>query len=459
MIYLRDFCSGDIQVKDMISVGSEKKAVSNHISERDRYTVPLVIIVSLYFMIGFITVMNDVLIPALKGLFEFGPYETWKVMLIQFSFFIAYGLMSIPSGVIINKIGYKNGLILSLTIMAFGLLLFVPASILVSYVFFLFALFIIAVGLALLQVAINPYITALGPAETASARMNTGGALNSFATFLGPIIGAAFILNNHFTDPSEKAAAVRGPYIALAILTFAIALVLYFVNLPKIESQTSGKSRFRDLFQYRHLMYGSGAIFFYVGAEVAIGSLLILYLQNDFGVHERLASGLVAYYWGSAMIGRLVGSLLGEKVRAERMLAVVSLVAGILIILSVSGILKEIYVRIPVMLMTTETSIAFEFPRLEISLSVIALISIGFFNSVMWPCIFPLSIRDLGASTSKASGWMITMVAGGAFIPFIQGLVKDQVGYNYSFLICLLCYMYIYVFAVKGYKTDYLKSK
>jgi MFS transporter, FHS family, L-fucose permease len=442
----------------MVSVGNEKTVIKNSVPKEVNYTMPLVIIVSLYFMIGFITVMNDVLIPALKGLFQFEANETWKIMLIQFSFFIAYGLMSIPSGYIIHRIGYKNGLILSLSIMAVGLLLFVPASIVVSYVFFLFALFIIALGLALLQVAINPYITALGSIETASARMNVGGALNSLATFMGPIIGAAFILNTHLTDPIEKAAAVRGPYIVLAFLTFGIALLLYFVNLPKIEAQSAETTRFSNLFRYKHLMYGSGAIFFYVGAEVAIGSLLILYLQNDFGINERLASGLVAYYWGSAMIGRLIGSLLGEKISAQRMLAFVSSIAGILILISVSGVFRTISINVPVMMMSTENGFGFEFPFVQISLSILALISIGFLNSVMWPCIFPLSIRDLGASTSKASGWLITMVAGGAFVPFVQGLVKDQFGYNYSFLICLMCYVYIYVFAVNGYKTDYLKS-
>ncbi len=442
----------------MVSVGSEYKAVKGNFQVKENYTVPLLIIVSLYFMIGFITVMNDVLIPALKGLFKFGPNETWKVMLIQFSFFIAYGLMSIPSGSIIQKIGYKNGLILSLLIMGLGLLLFVPASIWVSYVFFLFALFIIAIGLALLQVAINPYITALGPIETASVRMNVGGAMNSLASFIGPMIGAAFILNAHLTNPIEKAEAVRGPYLALAILTFSIAIILYFVNLPKVVTENSEAGKLSGIFQYKHLMYGSGAIFFYVGAEVAIGSLLILYLQSDFAIDERIASGLVAYYWGGTMIGRIVGSLVGKKIKTEHMLFFVSFCSILLITLSVSGLVKNNYINIPVAMMTTEKSIGFDFPIVSLSLSVLALILVGFFNSVMWPCIFPLSIKDLGASTGNASGWMITMVAGGAFIPFLQGLLKDQVGYNYSFLICLFCYVYIFVFACKGYKTDYLKK-
>ncbi len=429
---------------------------------KTNYTAPLVLMISLYFMIGFITVMNDVLIPSLKGLFQFGPTETWKIMLIQFCFFIAYGIMSIPAGIIIKKIGYKKGLALALSIMGLGLLLFVPASMVISYGFFLFALFVVAIGLAILQVAINPYITALGSPETASSRMNLGGAMNSFATFIGPIIGAAFILVegiNAANSPVARAEAVRGPYILLALLTFAIAAILYFVNLPKIASQEEETGETESIFKFKHLLYGSGAIFFYVGAEVAIGSLLILYLKNDFGVNERSASSLVAYYWGSAMIGRLIGSALGQKIKSETMLTAVTLVALVLVSCSMLGVFSEMKMDVPVMVMKTDNGVYFDFPAVNVPVAAFLLVLVGLFNSVMWPCIFPLGIKDLGTATSNGSGLMVTMVAGGAFIPLFQGVLADGIGYKNSFVVCLICYAYILFFALKGHKTDYLQKK
>jgi FHS family L-fucose permease-like MFS transporter len=328
----------------------------------------------------------------------------------------------------------------------------------ISYAFFLFALFVVAIGLAILQVAINPYISALGAPETASSRMNLGGALNSFATFTGPIIGAAFILVDGLNDPIAKAEAVRGPYILLALLTFAIAGILYFVNLPKISSQEEDTSEGESVFKFKHLLYGSGAIFFYVGAEVAIGSLLILYLKNDFGIDERAASSLVAYYWGSAMIGRLIGSALGQKIKAETMLKFVTLVALILVSCSMLDVFTDMKMDIAVMVMKTDNGVYFDFPLVNVPVAGFLLVLVGLFNSVMWPCIFPLGIKDLGASTSNGSGLMVTMVAGGAFIPLFQGVIADSIGYKYSFIVCMFCYAYILFFAIKGYKTDYLKK-
>ncbi|HSZ24221.1 MAG TPA: sugar MFS transporter [Cytophagaceae bacterium] len=441
-----------------ISGGAQNMNGSNY-NPKANYTGPLMLMISLYFMIGFITVMNDVLIPSLKGLFKFGPTDTAKVMLIQFCFFIAYAVMSIPAGIIIKKIGYKKGLALALSIMGVGLLLFVPASIVISYAFFLFALFVVAIGLAILQVAINPYITALGAPETASSRMNLGGAMNSFATFTGPIIGAAFILKEGITDPIAKAEAVRGPYILLALLTFAIAAILYFIKLPKIASQEEETGETESIFKFRHLLYGSGAIFFYVGAEVAIGSLLILYLKSDFGINERSASSLVAYYWGSSMIGRLIGSALGQKIKSETMLTAVTLIAFVLVSCSMLGVFSAMKIDIPVMVMNTEHGVSFNFPMVNVPLAAFLLVLVGLFNSVMWPCIFPLGINKLGTATSNGSGLMVTMVAGGAFIPLLQGMLADNIGYRYSFIVCLACYAYILFFALKGYKTDYLEKK
>ncbi|MCU0429682.1 MAG: sugar MFS transporter [Cytophagaceae bacterium] len=439
----------------MASIGGNGNSVRLDSAEQTKHTGPLIMMISLYFMIGFITVMNDVLIPSLKSLFQFNENENWKAMLVQSCFFIAYGIMSFPAGFIINKVGYKKGISLALLIMGLGLFLFVPASSIVSYAFFLFALFVVAIGLAILQVALNPYITALGPAETASSRMNLGGALNSFATFIGPIIGATFILKEGLVSATEKAEAVRGPYVVLALLTLSIASVLYFVKLPKISSQEDGKISLPELVKFKHLMSGALSIFFYVGAEVAIGSLLILYLKSSVNLSEKHASSVVAYYWGSAMIGRLLGSAIGQKVSSQKLLAAVTFVALILVGASMLGPMEKVKMELPVLIYNH----GFEFPVVSIPLSAFMLVLVGLFNSVMWPCIFPLGIKDLGQSTSAGSGVMVTMVVGGAFIPLLQGVLSDQIGFQNSFILILACYAYILYFALKGYSTDYLSAQ
>lgn len=447
----------------MATFGKDSKPVEISGNENTNYAVPLALMVSLFFMIGFITVMNDVLIPSLKGLFEL---RTWQAMLIQFCFFGAYFLMSVPSGYLIERIGYKKGLAISLSIMGGGLLLFVPASIIISYPFFLLALFIVAVGLTILQVAINPYIVALGPEETGASRLNLGGALNSTATFIGPIIGGAFIFNPDLIETTEKAAAVRGPYIGLALLTFGIGVILYFLKLPKIKSEVEkGEKLEGSIFDFGHLISGAGAIFFYVGAEVAIGSILILYLVEDHLIRassdilsqfkeESLASSLLSYYWGSAMIGRLIGSAIGQKVRAEIMLRIVAFLAILFVGISVTGLFDADFISIKIMVLDFDLDFPVAFKKIEIPFSILLLILVGLLNSVMWPCIFPLSLAGLGKFTSKGSGILVTMVVGGAIIPLIQAGLAEKVGYTSSFLVVLLCYLYIFYFSVKGYKND-----
>jgi len=234
---------------------------------------------------------------------------------------------------------------------------------------------------------------------------------------------------------------------------------LYFVNFPEIniESENNQKSE-KSIWSYKHLVSGSLSIFFYVGAEVAIGSFLILYMKKDLGIAEQTASSLVAYYWGSAMIGRLIGSAIGQKVDSHKMLAFVTSVAMFLVFLAVSGIFTDTIINVPAMVMKTDPNVYFEFPIAKVPLSVVFLVVVGLFNSVMWPCIFPLGINKLGSQTSAGSGLMVTMVAGGAFIPLIQGFIADQFGFMNSFLICIGCYGYILYFALKGYKTDYLEK-
>jgi FHS family L-fucose permease-like MFS transporter len=393
---------------------------------RRNYTVPLMLMVSLYFGIGFITSLNDILIPHFKDLFHL---TNVKALLVQFCFFGAYFVMSLPSGWIVGRIGYQRGIVVSLSVVGLGLLLFLPASIIIFYPLFLFALFVVGSGLALLQVAVNPYVGALGTPETAASRLNLCGFFNSSATTIAPKLGAAFIFIAAGATAAQLARSVRMPYAILAVCAFAMATIVAFVHLPDVieRSNTTGRSD-GSAWSFSHLRFGALAIFFYVGAEVAIGSILINFLGQPSmgGLSHNAAATYVSYYWGGAGIGRLIGFFALQRIRAQRALAFVSLIASLLVI-------------------TTLVAHA--------HVAVWAIVSCGLFNSIMWPCIFPLSVEGLGRFTSQGSGILVTMVVGGAIIPEMQGFLADKFGYQPSFTIVLLCYAYILFFAVRGHRN------
>jgi FHS family L-fucose permease-like MFS transporter len=393
------------------------------------YTLPMALMVSLYFGIGFITALNDILVPHFKDLFHLSNF---LALLVQFCFFGAYFVMSLPSGWVVGRIGYKRGIIAALSTMGAGLLLFVPASLAISYPLFLCALFVVGSGLALLQVAINPYVGALGRPETAAARLNLCGFLNSLATTIAPYVGSVFILVAAGATAAELARSVRVPYVLIACFTFALALLTRFVALPELierdaRSKTAGE-RGKGAWSFVHLRLGAAAIFAYVGAEVATGSIMINFLgQPAMGsMSHREAAHYVSLYWGGAMVGRLIGSFALLRVPMARALAAVSTVAAAMMAIGIFG---------------------------HGSLALWAIVSCGLFNSVMWPCIFPLSVKGLGRFTSQGSGILVMMVVGGAVIPEFQGLLADRFGYRHSFAIVLLCYVYLVYFAVDGYKV------
>jgi MFS transporter, FHS family, L-fucose permease len=390
------------------------------------YTVPLMLMVSLYFGIGFITSLNDILIPHFKDLFHL---TNVKALLVQFCFFGAYFVMSLPSGWIVGRIGYQRGIVVSLSVVGIGLLLFLPASIIIFYPLFLFALFVVGSGLALLQVAVNPYVGALGSPETAASRLNLCGFFNSSATTIAPKLGAAFIFIAAGATVAQLARSVRMPYAILAVCAFAMATIVAFVHLPDVieRGNTTGRSDGSAL-RFSHLRLGAIAIFFYVGAEVAIGSILINFLGQPSmgGLSHNAAATYVSCYWGGAGIGRLIGFFALQRIRAQRALAFVSLIASLLVITTVFA---------------------------HGHIAMWAIVSCGLFNSIMWPCIFPLSVEGLGRFTSQGSGILVTMVVGGAVIPEIQGFLADRFGYQPSFAIVLLCYAYILFFALKGYRN------
>jgi FHS family L-fucose permease-like MFS transporter len=408
-----------------IGVAGEGSITVVHAAKKN-YTVPLMLMVSLYFGIGFITALNDILIPHFKDLFHL---TNVTALLVQFCFFGAYFVMSLPSGWIVGRIGYKRGIVVALSIMGLGLLLFLPASIIIFYPLFLFALFVVGSGLALLQVAINPYVGALGSPETASSRLNLAGFFNSLATTTAPKVGAAFIFIAAGASAAQLARSVRMPYAILATCAFAMALITAFVQLPdvvekdEIEATSDGSA-----WGFSHLRLGAFAIFFYVGAEVAIGSVMINFLGQPSmgGLSHEAAALYVSYYWGGTMVGRLIGFFALRWIRAQRALAFVSLIASLLVITTIA----------------THGNVA-----------MWAIVSCGLFNSVMWPCIFPLSLRGLGRFTSQGSGILVTMVVGGAVIPEIQGFLADSFGYQRSFIIVLLCYTYILFFALRGHRN------
>jgi FHS family L-fucose permease-like MFS transporter len=406
---------------------SEDASVTSQDSGSLSYTLPMVLMVALYFSIGFITALNDILIPHFKDLFHL---TNVLALLVQFCFFGAYFVMSLPCGWIVGRIGYKPSIITALCVMATGLFLFVPASLAISYPLFLFALFVVGSGLALLQVAINPYVSVLGAPEKAAWRINLCGIFNSSATTIAPRIGAIFIFIAAGATTAQLARSVRMPYIILGCFALLVALITASVPLPKLietNSKTVATKADGSAWSFLHLRFGALAIFSSVGSEVAIGSILITFLgQRSMGGYTHAAAAtFVSFYWGGAMAGRIIGSVALLKVKAQHALFTVASVAGVMVLITIFG-------HGPV--------------------AKWAIVSCGLFNSVMWPCIFPLAVKGLGKFTSQGSGILITMVVGGAVVPVMQGFLADKFGYQPSFIMVLLCYAYLVFFSVSGYK-------
>jgi FHS family L-fucose permease-like MFS transporter len=385
-------------------------------------------------MWGFITVLNDILIPHLKGLFEL---DYTRTMLIQFCFFGAYFIMSIPAGTIISKIGYKRGIILGLSITGLGALLFFPASLLVSYKFFLASLFILASGITILQVAANPYAAILGPVQTASSRLNLTQAVNSLGTTLAPFVGSLLILDpaGVHRSPTEDATNVQGPYFGIAILLAILALLIAFSKLPSIsdemlehyhDTKHFGK---KSAWQYKHLIRGAIAIFLYVGGEVTIGSFMVNYLMDPHigNLAENTAGKYVSFYWGSAMVGRFIGAAVLQRARPQLVLASCAIAAIALILIS-----------------TNTTG----------HIAVLSIIGVGLFNSIMFANIFTLSMEGLGKYTGEGSGILCMAIVGGAVVPVLTGVLADSFGIQKALLLTTLCYLYVLYFGISGYKRD-----
>lgn len=441
-------------------------------------TVAFVILTGLFFMWGFMTVLNDILIPYLKGVFELSHTQA---MFVQFAFFgayfigsLVYFIISINYGDPISKIGYKNGIILGLVISAFGSALFYPAAHFLMYGFFLAALFIMGLGFTMLQIAANPYVAVLGAEKTASSRLNLSQGFNSLGTTIGPLIGGYLIFKYFGGVDIDGADAVKIPYLFFTGLFLILIVLIKVSKLPRVFKDGVIEKGLGVL-KFPHLIFGMIAIFMYVGGEVSIGSILISYLglENIAGLDESEASKYVAFYWGGLMIGRFLGAVSLSKMsnlimKRLIMLGIPSL--AFLVIYYYNGIdialIYSIFMIINLIGFIIGKSIPnrtlFVFAVISVALLVRAItsggvvamwsiIGIGLFNSIMWSNIFTLSIEGLGKYTSQGSSLLVMAILGGAIIPVIQGMIADLYGVQFSFIVPIFSYLYIAFYGWRGY--------
>jgi len=441
----------------------------------------LSVLSSLFFMWGFITVLNDILIPHLKNVFDLSYF---KAMLVQFAFFGAYFvggflyfIISKTKGDPINRIGYKNGIIIGLLVSAIGTALFYPAAHFQMYGFFLSALFVLGLGFAVLQIAANPYVAILGPESQASSRLNLSQGFNSFGTTIGPVIGG-YLIFDYFNRASEGADSVVKPYMFLTAFLLLLVLIVYLVPLPRIVQEKPEKGGGGAL-RYRNLKFGALAIFLYVGAEVAIGSMLVSFigLPQIAGMPEASASAFIAFYWGGAMIGRFLGAISLSEMQTSRkypLMLIVSLLAFSLIyyivdakndisfmqIVPYLGFLFLNYIAFIIgKSMAARTLVVFALIPIALlfvgiysygALALWSILGIGIFNSIMWSNIFTLAIKGLGDDTSQGSSILVMFIVGGALIPPLQGLMADMYGVQISFFVPMLSYLYLAWYGWKG---------
>jgi FHS family L-fucose permease-like MFS transporter len=396
------------------------------------YGFALTSLTSLFFMWGFITCLNDILIPHLKAVFDLTYVQA---MLVQFCFFGAYFLMSLPSGHIVKKLGYKKGIVVGLLIAAVGCVLFYPAASLHSYPVFLFALFVLASGITLLQVSANPYVSLLGSAKTASSRLTLTQAFNALGTTVAPSFGALLILDSAsdaFLTPAQNAESVQLPYLLLAAMLILLAGIFAWLKLPDIMSEQKEAAKNSDTiegsaWQYRHLTLGAVGIFMYVGAEVAIGSFLVSFLAQEHiaGLKEHVAAHYITYYFGGAMVGRFIGAAVMQKLPAGKVLGFNATMAIILVVIAMST---------------------------SGQLAMWSILLVGLFNSIMFPTIFSLALNGLGKHTAQGSGILCLAIVGGAIVPLLQGALADSVGVQLSYVLPILCYIFIVFYGLSGSK-------
>jgi MFS transporter, FHS family, L-fucose permease len=412
---------------------------STPITER-RYVAPLVLVTTLFFLWAFGVNLNDILIPRFKNAFALSDFQS---SFIQVAFFSGYCLAALPAGRLMERIGYKRGILTGLVLCASGALLFVPASATGTYAFFLVALFVMACGQSFLEVAANPYVTILGPSDSSERRLNLAQSFNAVGAVCAMLLGL-FILSGEEITPQQRAAfsaiqeqayrtgqasSVRVPYVLIACIFVVVAVLIATMHLPEVSergAQTDEKASWRKVFKQGHLVKGVLAQFLYVGAQVGVGSFVIRFAQHSLpGLTARSAWYYLLGHWIGFMLGRFGGSALMKSVPAPRLLSIFGAgsLISIIVALSAGG-----------------------------SASVWALVLIGFFHSIMFPTIFALSIKNLGPLTKRGSSLQVMAILGGAVLPAIMGRISDASNIRTAFIVPLICYLYICYFAASGYK-------
>lgn len=417
-----------------------------------------IFLTTLFFLWGFITVLVDSLVPRLKDVFEMSYAKT---VLVQFAFFVAFFVFSLPAGFLLSKIGYKKGIVLGLLTMALGCLLFYPAASYRDFPVFLIGYFTLAGGITILQVAANPYVALLGSEEGASSRLNLSQAFNALGTTIAPVVGALFLLSDSVKTSQEiallsgiertdyymaEAETVQTPFILIAVSIAVLALIFGFIKLPKVMEE-SPKGGYLKLLKNKGMLMGALGIFVYVGAEVSIGSFLVNYFsemnmslvvsQNETMMQiantiasvfnktfsdadpKSLLGIFVIFYWGGAMIGRFVGAYLTKIMTPGKVLSIFAILAIMMILISINTLGL---------------------------ISMWSILAVGLFNSIMFPTIFTLSLEGLGDLKAQASGLLCMAIVGGAIIPFIFGSLIDSFGFKTAFVLTILCYGYILFF-------------
>ncbi len=402
----------------------------------------MAMVTTLFFMWGFLTSLNDILIPHLKSIFSL---DYFQATLVQVAFFTSYAVFALPSGKMIEWIGYQRTMVVGLLVMGTGAILFLPAAAAPSYGLFLCALIVLAAGITVLQVAANPYVTALGPQQTASSRLNLTQAFNSLGTTIAPWVGGWLILRGvgkvvknisalHGSELRDyqvlQASTVRMPYIAIAAALVLLAMVIGLYKFPRLEFtrdfRPAGQGKVPDsVWSYPHLWLGAIAIFLYVGAEVSIGSFLVNYfnLPEIGNLSVAAAASLVPFYWGGAMIGRFIGAAVMQRFSPGKLLGICGIVTGLLTLTS----------------MLTFGHFA-----------MWTILAVGLFNSIMFPTIFALGLAELGPLSGRGSGLMVLAIVGGAIVPAMEGALADKIGVHHAFILPVLCYTFIVYYGFRG---------
>ncbi len=397
------------------------------------YLAPFIIVTALFFIFGFVTTLNMALVPHLRSVFNLN--YAWA-MLAETAFFLAYFVFSAPSAKLIEWIGYKQTMVVSLFIQVIGCVLFIPAAKLINLPLFLAAIFIVGAGITALQTAANPYVAILGPEHSAPVRLTLAQAFNSIGALLAPLVGGALILAASPGTESKAAlaATVRMPYLVIAGALLLLGIGVALSHLPHIEhaqeshlATEGGPIHSRSIWSFRHTVLGAVGIFFYVGTEVGLASIAVNYFKSQGMSSLKTASYLVSLYWAGAMVGRLLGSWVLTKFPAGRLVAIFASCGAALLVVS----------------MLTHGPVA-----------IWSLVLCGFFNSVQFPNVFALGIAGLGSLTSRGSGLINTAIVGGAIIPYFIGAIADKIGIQGSFLLPMACYLYIAWYGMWGSKPS-----